>query len=643
MWKIWFTIILSLLLVATSSASDFVCTIGDSQKQFAGINVTEICFWDFYNESVAEFKFYGANSVQFPIGNLERLLIPGSKAHYIVQTTSITNTTLTSFPDTSIIYDKDSELNVNIRLKSNAEGLPIVLKFEDEKIEDWLNALQDNFGNFLQTITFEKIFNMSDYGYAFNANGWAKVRWNDSSKRVEVVSKKAGFNLGSNIIETIRINSIQLSDFRINNSSITSGLPEELKTMSPGYYALLVISVNEFGNPTFKLIVPFVVLNGTAQNNKPSFSSTVTKGEKLVLNFNRDFGFAFALLLKNVSYDSSIKVDLTKKITESLKANLTYSGKELEEIKLFDKNLGIFAPKEMFSYSYGSGSNTLELETSALETGEYILYVISFEEDSVIPMFVGSLKVQVAPPTTPTPTPTPTIPPTTTPVTTPRPIGGGGGGGGGAIPGVPIYISPYIAVMAKERYEITMPSATQKDTNVLSIVVIPEENVNVRVRVEKLEKLPPGIPLPEGIVALILSVELTLSKETGVKGEINFVLKRDEIRNLGFDPDAVLVALLRFDEKQMRWIKLDTKLTGKDENYNYYRAEVPGFSYFAVILESPKPTPTPTPKLTPTPTPAPMEPVATPIPLGKVGMIAAIIAISVVIAVVAYLLIREKK
>ncbi|MEM3505859.1 MAG: PGF-pre-PGF domain-containing protein [Archaeoglobaceae archaeon] len=643
MWKIWFTIILSLLLVATSSASDFLCTIRDSQKQFAGINVTEICFWDFYNKSVAEFKFYGASSVQFPIGNLERLLIPGSKAHYSVQTTSITNTTLTSFPDTSIIYDKDSELNVSIRLKSNAEGLPIVLKFEDEKIEDWLNALQDNFGNFLQTITFEKIFNMSDYGYAFNATGWAKVKWNDSSKRVEVVSNTTGFNLGNNIIETIRINSIQLSDFWINDSS--SGLPEELKTMSPGYYALLVISVNEFGNPTFKLIVPFVVLNGTAQNNKPSFSSTVTKGEKLVLNFNRDFGFAFALLLKNVSYDASIKVDLTKKITESLKANLTYSGKELEEIKLFDKNLGIFAPKGMFSYSYASGSNTLELETSALETGEYILYVISFEEDSVIPMFVGSLKVQVAPPTTPTPTTPPTTPtPTPTPpTTTPRPIGGGAGGGA-VIPGVPIYVSPYIAVMAKERYEITMPSATQKDTNVLSIVVIPEENVNVRVRVEKLEKLPPGIPLPEGIVALILSVELTLSKETGIKGEINFVLKRDEIRNLGFDPDEVLVALLRFDEKQMRWIKLDTRLTGKDENYNYYRAEVPSFSYFAVILESPKPTPTPIPTPTPTPTPMPTPtPTPPPMPPGIEIFAVAILVAIIAIAAIAYFLKKRRK
>uniref|UniRef100_A0A7J3M1L8 PGF-pre-PGF domain-containing protein n=1 Tax=Archaeoglobus fulgidus TaxID=2234 RepID=A0A7J3M1L8_ARCFL len=55
----------------------------------------------------------------------------------------------------------------------------------------------------------------------------------------------------------------------------------------------------------------------------------------------------------------------------------------------------------------------------------------------------------------------------------------------------------------------------------------------------------------------------------------------------------------------MRWIKLDTRLTGKDENYNYYRAEVPGFSYFAVILESPTtPTPTPTPTPIPIPTPA---------------------------------------
>ncbi|MEM2070861.1 MAG: CARDB domain-containing protein, partial [Archaeoglobaceae archaeon] len=279
-------------------------------------------------------------------------------------------------------------------------------------------------------------------------------------------------------------------------------------------------------------------------------------------------------------------------------------------------NVSFFVNDELLGelriQSLGSGSFTFaEIEWTPSLAGSYAIKLVADSDNNVLESDEtnneSSITVEVVAP--PTPTPTPTTPPTTTPATTPptttpRPIiGGGGGGGGGAIPGVPIYISPYIAVMAKERYEITMPSATQKDTNVLSIVVIPEEKVNVRVGVEKIEKLSTEIPKPSGMVALILSVELSLSKETDVKGEINFVLKRDEIRKSGFDPDTVFVSLLRFDEKQRQWIKLDTKLTGKDENYNYYSTATPSFSLFVAILEASEPTPTTNPLVTSTASP----------------------------------------
>ncbi|MEM2346321.1 MAG: PGF-pre-PGF domain-containing protein, partial [Archaeoglobaceae archaeon] len=386
----------------------------------------------------------------------------------------------------------------------------------------------------------------------------------------------------------------------------------------------------------FKLIVPFVVLNGTAQNNKPSFSSTVTKGEKLVLNFNRDFGFAFALLLKNVSYDTNIKVDLTKKITESLKANLTYSGKELEEIKLFDKNLGIFAPKGMFSYNYTTEGKKLELETSALETGEYILYVISFEKDSVIPMFVGSLKVQVAPPTTPTPTPT-----------TPRPILGGGAGGGGAMPGVPVYITAYITVKANEESIIDLPQSAFWETNVVALLILSSEDNNIRFRIEKLKELPSGIPEPKGdLVVLILSIEPTLSKEASIKGKIKFGIPIEEIKAKGFDPNLVAVILLKWNGKE--WIELPTKFVGSDGKYNYYEAETTSFSYFVAQLR-PLETPTPTPVVTtPTTLPAtppttPLPPATTPPPTGiGIEILGAVVVVILLIAAIAYMLRRRK-
>jgi PGF-pre-PGF domain-containing protein len=615
--------LLAALCLTVAEAQNFACAVRDAPNIVAGINVTNICFWDFYNKSVAEYKFYGATEVKIPLNKLERTLIPSKKANYTVQTFPLTNTTLTSFPEFAI-YNKDSQLNVQIRLKSSPSALPMVVKLDNSKVMEFIGDI-DNLENKIKELTIVELLKMSDYAYAFNKTGWAKVKFNETAKKFEVKQTNGTFNVGGNIVDTIRINSIDLSNFWLNNSSISVGLPPELRSMSPGYYAVLALSVDVNGNPTIKLFAPFVVVSGTA----PSFSSSVVKGTDLQLNYGTKFNMSFALLLKNVSYNATAEINLTKEIIKSLRFNLTYGNKELEEVKILDKSIGVFAPKGMFSYAYETNETSLNLSTSNLETGEYVLYIATFGND-LEPYYFGTAIVTIREPVVPTPTPTP------------RPPAGGGGGGGGYIPGTMIYVTPFTAVRAKESYEFQMPQSFTIDTGIVSVTVKPEENVNIRVRVEKLKELPAEISKPEGAIAF-WSITLSLSRETAVSGKIVFRIGIDEIKARGFDPNLIAVILMKWDGS--KWIELPTKFVSSDGKYNYYEAETLSFSYFAAVIKAaPTPTPTPTPTTppvtTPTPTPTP-TPAPTPAP-DYTGIAIAIVAILIIAGIAVYLLKRKR-
>jgi PGF-pre-PGF domain-containing protein/PGF-CTERM protein len=207
------------------------------------------------------------------------------------------------------------------------------------------------------------------------------------------------------------------------------------------------------------------------------------------------------------------------------------------------------------------------------------------------------------------PTPTPT--PTHTPTPRPPPIGGGGTGtgGGGYIPGTGVYYTPRELVKAGESHEIAMPQSFFIDTGVVSVKVKPGEDTTVQLRVERLKELPPGIPRPEGLAVLILSIEPRTGVETSLSGKIKFGVSIEEIKAKGFDPNLVTVILMRWDGS--RWTELPTKFLSSDGKYNYYEAETQGFSYFAAVIK-PVETPVPTtPVLTPAATATPTTPATT--------------------------------
>ena len=628
--------LLALVCICICEAQNFVCAERDSPNTVAGMNVTEICFYDFYNKSVAEFKFYNAEKIQIPVNALDRTLIPAKKAHYDFETTGITNTSLTSFPEFAI-YGNNSELDVWISIKQDPNAMPMVVKLSNAKVSEFFSTDVDELKSKLKSLTIPQILNMTEYAYAFNGSGWAKVRFNETTKRMEVIEKKGSFTVGGNLTETIRINSISLSSFRLNNSSISAGLPEGLRRMAPGYYAVIAVSVDGYGNPTFKLFAPFVVISG----EPPSFSSSVAKGDDLALSYGYEFNMSFALLLKNVKYNAKAEVNLTKEIVKSLKLNLSYDNRQLKEVKLMDMSIGVYAPEGMFSYAYETESDSLSISTADLEPGEYVLYIVAFG-DNLEPYYLGCSTVSILTPT-PAPTPTPTTPtPTPTPIpTTPRPPPvGGGGGGGGYIPGTGVYYTARELVKAGESYEIAMPQSVFIETGVLSITVTPREDTTVQLRVERLKELPPGIPRPEGLAVLILSIEPRMGFETSLSGKIKFGVSIEEIKAKGFDPNLVTVILMRWDGS--RWTELPTKFLSSDGKYNYYEAETPGFSYFVAVIK-PVETPVPTtPVLTPTPTPTTPKPTPTPTPAPDyTGIAIAIVVVVAVLIAVAYLLKRR--
>jgi PGF-pre-PGF domain-containing protein len=136
----------------------------------------------------------------------------------------------------------------------------------------------------------------------------------------------------------------------------------------------------------------------------------------------------------------------------------------------------------------------------------------------------------------------------------------------------------------------------------LVLTVRPKEIVkNIQIIVSKIKE-PPVKEKPPGFVYAYYEISTVSDEEVKAEGNVSFAVRKSWIAE-----NRINVENIRLARYNVIWEILKTEKISEDQDYVYYKAELPGFSYFAVIAETPTPTPpqtpTPTPVQTPTPTP----------------------------------------
>ena len=131
----------------------------------------------------------------------------------------------------------------------------------------------------------------------------------------------------------------------------------------------------------------------------------------------------------------------------------------------------------------------------------------------------------------------------------------------------------------------------------LSLTLKPKEMVKtMQVIVSKIKE-PPVKEKPPGLVYAYYEISPVSDQGVRAEGNISFAVKKSWIVE-----NRIKAENIRLARYNATWEILKTEIVSEDSEFVYYRAELPGFSYFAVISETPSPTPTPMP--TPKP-PAP--------------------------------------
>ncbi|WP_048068316.1 PKD domain-containing protein [Methanoregula boonei] len=143
---------------------------------------------------------------------------------------------------------------------------------------------------------------------------------------------------------------------------------------------------------------------------------------------------------------------------------------------------------------------------------------------------------------------------------------------------------------------------------VIQVQVVPSQNLGT---VEVIA-LPATIGKPlEGTVAGYILINLVgVNPDAVDHGVITFSVIEEWLGNHQVNPANIV--LMR--EHNNQWTALPTTFDHQDGDYYYFDATTPGFSYFAVVAQSPGTTPGATVKSTPAPAITPITPVVTTVP-----------------------------
>lgn len=227
------------------------------------------------------------------------------------------------------------------------------------------------------------------------------------------------------------------------------------------------------------------------------------------------------------------------------------------------------------------------------------------------PVPTPTVPVTPGQPTAPVPTPTPTEPaPTEPPVETPIEETGGssgsshhssgssggshhsssGGSGGGGTGGSPELQKN---VASKDTAKVFVPNEKQVAFNFINNVTAVESiSFTSKKTMGKITAITEDLKnksslvkdLPEGEVYKSFNVWVGNAgygdSDNILNATMDFKVNQTWIKENNIDPDSII--LYKYNEKDKKWIEIPVTFVGKNDQYVYYTANVPGYSSFVI-------------------------------------------------------------
>jgi PGF-pre-PGF domain-containing protein len=180
--------------------------------------------------------------------------------------------------------------------------------------------------------------------------------------------------------------------------------------------------------------------------------------------------------------------------------------------------------------------------------------------------------------------------------------GGGGGGGGGST--TPITTTQTLDNETEITIPITTlapetPSITDASTTTIIDQASPDNPINIKIdstnlfisltqnvsdieiNLKSLDTLPESLPPTKNQMFKAIEIDITnLNSSAIAYANITFQVDKNWLNNNSLDKNKV-----QLERYTTSWTPLATTLDSEDDNYYYFTATTPGFSYFAITTE----------------------------------------------------------
>ena len=174
--------------------------------------------------------------------------------------------------------------------------------------------------------------------------------------------------------------------------------------------------------------------------------------------------------------------------------------------------------------------------------------------------------------------------------TTTTTLGGGGSspGGGGASPGGDTaqtgkLIKTYTSITPMSPKTITETDLDTTDTALTEIYVdVKDPVVGVQMTIQKMSEKPEDAGEPVRNVYRYISVEKEYLDDSNIEqAHMRFKVRISWIQDNNIDQSSI--ALYRYENNE--WVRMTTQQESSDGTYLYFKATIPGFSYFAIMAD----------------------------------------------------------